>query len=444
MIRQRRVRAWFGWLAVALAAAGVRADAVHPQDGPHADIRGSIDETGVRFGMMINLAFIDEIAAIGRESADAVHPSEEPMIESALSSFFRDEFIVEIDGVEVEPIISGFEMIRPGIENLGLFPKSGMRGLLRAELVLVYPAKSTPRSVRFVWTAFPPNVLAEPEADGAYPPMTIQAQLSAEGKVMILNFTPAEPEQVWHGLGKTREELFEVVPSVRPKGGVRLPALAIGVAVAGLIALARGASAAGGRTAEAPGRSRRFGWIVAGVALLAIAPAFRAFGLIEVGGDGAGLPTRAEAREIFEPLHANIYRAFDYEQRGEIYDALARSVSGALLEGLYEQVYRSLIMAEEGGAVSRVTAVRLMEVEVLSIGLVDATTPGFTARAKWQVDGVVYHAGHSHERTNEYVAEYTAAKLPEGWRITGNRMLSQQRLDPETGAVVPAVPDGEI
>jgi hypothetical protein len=407
---------------------------MHPQDGPHADIRASIDETGVEIGMIINLAFVDEIIEFHRESPDAVDPAEEAALKSGLARFFRDKFTVEIDGVAVEPIVSGFEVIRPGLENLPLFPKSGMRGLLRAKVILSYPAKSLSKSVRFVWTVFPPNLLTDPDADGVYPPMTVQAQLTAEGRVDILSFTVDEPEQTWHGTGKTLEERFEAVPAAVPVETVGLPVLAIGLSVVGLVLLARGIARSG----------RRGAWIVSGVLVLAAAPALRGVGLVEIGGGRGGLPTEAEALAIFEPLHANIYRAFDYEDREAIYDALARSVSGELLDALYDGIYRSLIMYDEGGAISRVSTVRLMEVEVLSIGFVDdAGTPGFTVRAKWQVDGIVYHYGHSHERTNEYLAEYSVAMTEAGWRITGNRMLSQERLDPET-KLKPERPDGEI
>lgn len=437
ILRILRSRAWMVLLVVAAVTSGVTG-AVHPQDGPHADIRASIDEKGVEFGLMINLAFIDEILDLPRESRDAVDPVEEPMLQAGVESFFREQFVVEVDGVRVEPLVSGFEVIRAGVENLPLFPRAGMRGLINVKLRLEYPAKSIPRNVRFVWPVYPPDVLAEPDESGRLPPMTMQAQLSAEGRVSILRFTADEPEQTWHGSGKTREELFEAVPSVVAEPAVRLPVLAVGIAVAGLMLLARGAT----KKARAGGR---FGWIVAGVALLAVAPAFRGVGAVALSGDRGGLPTEAEAEAIFGPLHANVYRAFDYDRPGAIYDALERSVSGDLLETLYDQIYRSLIMAEEGDAMSRVAAVRLDAVEVLSIGFVSEGVPGFTVRAQWQVDGVVYHANHSHERTNEYVAEYSVAQLPVGWRITGNRVLSQQRLDPETGKPpVADYPDGEI
>jgi hypothetical protein len=75
-------------------------------------------------------------------------------------------------------------------------------------------------------------------------------------------------------------------------------------------------------------------------------------------GNKAELPDAAQARAVFEPLHANIYRAFDYSKEGDIYDALARSVEGEYLEQLYRQVYESLVMRDEGGAMSRVQSGR--------------------------------------------------------------------------------------
>ncbi|RMH10620.1 MAG: hypothetical protein D6695_11100 [Planctomycetota bacterium] len=413
-----------------------RMGTAHPQDGPHADIRVSIDETGVHFGMMINLVFIDEIVNVPRESPDAVHPIEEEALREALERFFAEKNVVEIDGVEVSPIFRSFEMIRGGLDELALFPKSGMRGLLRARIELEYPGKGAPRSVRFVWGAYPPNTLLDLEQGVEPPPMTVEMQVSAEGRVHILQFTQDEPEVTWHGTGLSPEQRFQAVPEVKmPEAVPQFPALALGIAVAGL-----GVLLAGVRTAKA-----RPAIIGLGAALLVAAPLTRSIGTIRLGPARPALPTEAEARAIFEPLHANIYRAFDYEKPGQIYDALARSVDGELLEQLYDQIYTSLIMFDQGGAVSRVSAVRLMRVDIKSIGYIDdGATPGFTLEAQWQVDGVVYH-GHTHRRTNEYVAEYSVALRPAGWRISGNRVLSQERLDPDTGKRPrPIIPDGEI
>jgi hypothetical protein len=135
-----------------------------------------------------------------------------------------------------------------------------------------------------------------------------------------------------------------------------------------------------------------------------------------------------EALAVFRPLHANIYLAFDYTDEGQVYDALARSVDGQLLDDLYNEIYRSLVMEEEGGAVSRIRHVEPISNRVTSIGLLEGVI-AFSVEARWQVDGAVSHWGHSHSRTNEYLAEYTVVSGPEGWRIAASRVLEQTRVD---------------
>ena len=56
-------------------------------------------------------------------------------------------------------------------------------------------------------------------------------------------------------------------------------------------------------------------------------------------------------------LHLNMYRSFDYTDRDTVYDSLALSVDGNLLDTVYEEIFASLVMRDEGGAVARVTSI---------------------------------------------------------------------------------------
>ena len=157
---------------------------------------------------------------------------------------------------------------------------------------------------------------------------------------------------------------------------------------------------------------------------------FGALVALQLSARNVELPTEAEALAIFEPLHENIYRAFDYTDESAVYDALSQSVDGELLAGLYDEVYRSLVLQEEGGAVSKVTAVRHDRMDVGEIGLVGPEgRVGFRLECQWQVDGAVYHWGHAHTRTNEYVAEYTIHAGESGWRIAASQPIEQRRVD---------------
>jgi hypothetical protein len=157
---------------------------------------------------------------------------------------------------------------------------------------------------------------------------------------------------------------------------------------------------------------------------------------LPLSSPGLPQPTEAEAVSIFTPLHANVYRAFDYTRESDIYDALARSVDGPMLDAIYNDVYRGLVMQEEGGAVARVRKVSLLESSLLpATPQVTAPSDGFRIRARWRVEGVVYHWGHSHIRENEYAAEYRVASRPGGWRIVDAIPLEQRRIQtPEQAA----------
>ena len=144
---------------------------------------------------------------------------------------------------------------------------------------------------------------------------------------------------------------------------------------------------------------------------------------------------------VFESLHRNMYRAFDYDGERAIYDTLAQSVAGRELERVYREVYGRLGMEEEGGAVSQVEEVDVLEAGVVSNGELELGTSDdevdgvgfdegerYTVRAKWRVTGRVLHWGHVHRRTNEYVGLAAVAPSGGAWRIVGRELEEQRRI----------------
>ena len=78
---------------------------------------------------------------------------------------------------------------------------------------------------------------------------------------------------------------------------------------------------------------------------------------------------------------------------------------------------------------SEVQAVRRIELEPLDLAAEVDGQPGFTVDTRWQVDGAVFHFGHSHWRTNEYRARFGVASTGEGWRLASHEMLEAVRVD---------------
>ncbi|MFV1967758.1 MAG: hypothetical protein ACC628_20195, partial [Pirellulaceae bacterium] len=140
-----------------------------------------------------------------------------------------------------------------------------------------------------------------------------------------------------------------------------------------------------------------------------------------------------EAIPIFESLHANIYRAFKFREETAIYDALALCIHGDLLRDVYLQIRRGLEMQEQGGAVSRIREVEMLDGQYKPLpGTGNENEYGFTYRCRWNVSGTVEHWGHIHQRTNQYEASFRVETVDNAWKVTKMELLDEQRLQFET------------
>jgi len=405
---------------------------LHPKDGPDADLRFVLGEQALRAVIVLNLSFLDGVLEISRENEDALHPVEYDGTRDALTDFFAEHNSVTIDDIVVKPVAVEFDVEDADPKLLPLFPNEGARALTRVRLVLDYAVLAPPQRVGLVWGAYPFEAVWE--ASGGTKRMKVQARLAVPGEELLISFSEDEPEYLWHRSEETASR-FAAVPSNAPP-----ERLSVHVLSAGCVMLLCLATILGGRRAR-----RSLSWSLPAT-LLGAWLGWGVYVLPLPFGD-EGLPDEQQALAVFEPLHANIYRAFDYTTESDVYDALARSVDGEFLASLYDQIYRGLVMAEHGGAVSRVTAVRPIETSIESIGtLPPDDLPGFTVDALWQVDGVVHHWGHSHTRINEYRARYTVRAIADGWRIAGSQVLEQRRIagSPLPDQVEPPVPGFEV
>ncbi len=402
---------------------------LHPQDGPHAEIRVAIEDDSVRWTLGLNLAFIDEMVEPSRESLQGVSPTERDALSRRFEAYLLEHVRVRIDGEPVTPTLESFQLhADPDPSLVVLFPNMGMRALIRGVAVLVFPATATPGAVELTWPTYPDDRAAAERENTAEPPrMVLEAQLRAEGTMKIVRFSEAAPTVTWHR-GWDDAGRFEPVPNPpEPTPARRVPALSIATMAAGGIALLWAGVA----------RVRRRAWfapLMGVVICAALAWALSGVLLVDIPGpEHADPPAATEVEAAFLPLHANLYKAFDYTAESDVYDSLARSVEGPLLADLYTQVRASLVQAEQGGMLGIVTGLHPGELEVLEISqapLANTQVAQATLRHTWTVDGTVYHWGHSHTRQMLYEGEYTITALPRGWRITGNRIISQTRLDP--------------
>jgi hypothetical protein len=134
-------------------------------------------------------------------------------------------------------------------------------------------------------------------------------------------------------------------------------------------------------------------------------------------------PQKLESEMISAEILRNVYRAFEYREEEAIYDALATSVDGPLLRTLYLQIRKSLLVAGQGDARSRIVEVRPVE-----SNLKTTKADGFEVDLTWRAKGQIEHWGHIHSRENEYRARLSIAEKAGSWKLTGCRFLGQKRV----------------
>lgn len=331
---------------------------------------------------------------------------------------------VTIDGVPVRPTIHAAQtrMMNSRLPPR-MFPEPQV--MQYGELVVAsrYAVKSPPRRVSLTWDVFIPEYdeFGEPVSDGSTSP--VASVLKVDGKQQLVVLTEDEPGHTWHSDERVAVPASLTVSSETSRPRQMLPLLSIGLLLAGLL------SAAAVKRVPMRLACVGLGLVLGGVALTL--PVGRV--AVPMGVATVDQPSEGEAIELFRSLHGNIYRAFDYTDESAVYDALAMSVDGPMLESIYNDVYQSLILREEGGAVCKIERVDLASARVLDPDnradeAIDE--PGaYRVRASWTVDGLVQHFGHTHRRTNAFEAIYTVAPRAGSWRIVDAQILDQRRTD---------------
>lgn len=392
----------------------------HPQDGPHVDLRFRVDRAEFVIEASMNLVFLDWMLAAPREDPERIDESELPGLATRLERYFAQQMPVRIDGVAVPPAIRAVQVNAPDESLLPLFPISGWQGLRKIFFNLAYPLKAPPDEIALAWPAYPPDLLSPLPSK---PPLEIAAEWTADGLRSQVLFTRAEPGFTWRRPSGELSARLEKVPTP-PAPEPLVPAFAT-LAVA-LFVAAYGAAA----LARRPPVVALGTGMLAAIVVLVVRPSGP--GVLAFGTRAPRAVDDAEACGTFEALQTNLYRAFDYEREEAIYDALAQSVDGDLLEETYLSVRRALVMEEEGGAMSRVVAVRPIATRVTTQGEVaigETRARAFTVEATWQVDGRVTHWGHMHDRTIEYDGRFTVIATKDGWRIHDAEISRQERVD---------------
>ncbi|MBM4292657.1 MAG: hypothetical protein FJ138_15620 [Deltaproteobacteria bacterium] len=369
-------------------------------------------------------------------------------VRGQLEGHFQAHNPLLVDGVRARPLLTALDLVltaplsetdaAPLAEGVKLH--SGGEGA--AILTLEVGLKSPPKQLRLIWDS--PTLWARAGRRSAEQLTSKQMPgvVIYQDELTPVRFTPEEPEAVWRPAGeRARPPALEALALAPPPPPSPLWAWGwlAALPLAGLAA--RGAGGGAGRRAGAAAAALAAAW---GALAAAGRPSpLRPAALRAAVGGEVALGDE-EARALFEALHHNIYRAFDYERDEQVYDALAESVAGPLLDWTFQEVAGALTLREEGGARAKVTLVRPLrwerlplldrEREVLGALSASLTRGAFACAYRWRVVGEVTHWGHTHRRVNEHEARYVVAHTPKGWRVVRHEARGHARRPELEGA----------
>jgi len=359
------------WVPLALA---------HPHTAPAAWCDIEIADREVALVLTVRRGVLGPW--VGLDLAQDLPPVDEALRRS-LGAVFMLKNVLSVDGERRSPEVESIE-IPEDLDD----PKQ--EEYLRIRLVT--PCRTPPRRVTLVWRTFR-------GADWQREPLVPGVATSGAQK-QVFAFSATEPEFTWHA------------PVVRPPGPPP-PAVRTGPA------------------ARVPFLSLGLLAVAAAAAVLLRRRKPLAVAMVLAGGVSAAFawPTRppADARAVFEALHRNLYRAFEADTEDEIYDVLKQSVDASLLQEVYLEIYESLILREQGGVITEVERVEVVDGEVLPGG----SAHEFRVAWRWRVHCSVSHWGHVHRRINAYAADYTVRDDGSSWKIAAVAVREYERVDPD-------------
>jgi DNA-binding protein Fis len=341
-------------------------------------------------------AFVD----LGLEGKETILPAEYGVIQDRVVAFLSEHFELEVEGERVVPVLERVHFLRRTLKSSTVIDPPEELSVFSAQLGVIFVAPQTklPKEATVKWKVFPEKL------------ETIPVTATDEAGSLPGTIDRENPVLVWTNFLKNPTDVSPKVIAA-PAGGMPgwfRQAGMVGLALGGLVFVASLLKSRRG--------SRRWAGIAAG-GLVAV------LSLWVWQSEKRSQIESGEAREIVATLLYNVYRSFDFRQEEEVYDMLAKSVDGPLLETTYLETRRGLVLQNQGGARAKVNEVELQEVEPEPTGDGD----GFSVEADWVVGGSVGHWGHIHQRRNRYLAHLKIEPVDGKWKITGMDVTSEER-----------------
>lgn len=379
-----------------------------------------IEDHEVRHEILIPLATLGESVSLEGNDDEFLDLDEQDAARDAIQDYFLEGNPIEIDGVAASGIAERLNFYGADFRDFAQQAPQKRVAIssARVGIILTYPSSSPPETVKLTWDRFSQFVRRVNLAVIAYDETT-STMLGRVGEDHVFE---------WKNPGRDRPDPpTEVEAILPPNPKLPLPAFSLACLALGGLAfsvLKRHHNAEQGRAI-----------FVGSIIVAALTWQFVKW---EVPNPFRGRPevTAKAADEVFAKLLKNVYGSFRFRNESALYDALATSIHGDLLSDVYVEIQQGLVMQEQGGAISRVGEVEIVNGE--QVPLLEVTpnekgnTGGFGYRSRWNVTGTVEHWGHIHERTNQYSATFAVVPVDGSWKITEFDMQNEERVQFQT------------
>ena len=375
-----------------------------------------IEDFEVRHEILIPLQTLQQIVTLSHDDDEFFSVAEQEAAAHLIADYFGSGNPVEIDGRHSDPVVRRCDFYGLDVKDLARrgLPQPVPWASARAGIILSYPLNAVPTHVHLQWNRFSKtlwsvNVVVFDGAGG------FRKTVTRVGGNNVVEWNAG----IRKGLPPLQLTPAEVIPR---------PVFEISAASVGLLLFA--VSAFTLRTVKAEIDRRT---VLAVIFLLGCAWAFRDGDLGKLAVPAGPRPsmTDAAADAVFAALHANLYASFRYRSESDVYDALAFSISGDVLQATYLKIIEGLKMEEQGGAVARVRKVEILHgarSELTGQPRANGLSAGFEYRCRWNVSGTVEHWGHLHTRTNQFEADFCVESVGGNWKVTDIDIVDNQRV----------------
>ena len=375
-----------------------------------------IEPVEMRHEILIPLATLATILPIKHQDPAFVEIGEQDAIREQIRNWLKDQNPVVINGTRIIPEFTRIDFYSLNLSDFAAQAAAQKVSMASGRVGIIMTYKTPDDSIRDVsqsWSTFYSTMTKVPAVVIAYP--------SSMSKFEFSRFNTAEDNTLtWKCKPEDLPKQISSVDAVySPKPTMRLLAGSAALAAAALLLLKK--------------TSATVGRVTAGVLLIVAVVAWKPLSVeIDHPWKSPEELSPDQAKNVFTALHSGLYRSLDFGTEDRIYDALAQTVDGELLEDLYLQLRQSLELRDQGGAIARIRSLEYDAGTAVARKESVVPWPGFQYKSTWTVSGTVEHWGHVHERQNQFDAVFTIEPREGHWKITRMDVAGQSQKSART------------